>query len=204
MASVRFQMVKKYIAFLTIVPILMVTALVSVDCPICDGLGHMASLPAMEDVHIIEAKSEEIYVTRDACSVYMVYRYDVILSLVNEGQEDGQGWLKMTLKDNLAGLVVDTQYVAIDIPKQTVLDVTYSVWFGTGLDLPGRTEVEVEVVVGEVPDLVCNGTGRIPLNTLFFVRGLKDTFNRIVKVEQRYHPPVAIEWELFIEGFLDE
>lgn len=193
----RFRFQKKYMAFLAIVPLLVVTALVNVDCPVCHGQGSVNSLPAMENVQIVESESKEKYVTRDACGIYILYQYEVVLSLVNEGPDVAEGWLRMTLKDTLNDRVVDEQYVAIEIPGETLLDATYTVWFGTGLDQPGQTKVDVEVVVGAVPDMVCNGTGKIPLNTLFFVNSLKDTFDDIVRVEQAYKPPKSIDWGSF-------
>ena len=191
----RFQ--NKYIAFLTVVPLLVVTALVNVDCPICHGQGSVNSLPSMENVQIVESKSKEKYVTRDTCGLYNLYQYDIILSLVNVGRDTAEGWLKMTLKDTLNDKVLDAQYVAIEILGETLLDATYTVWFGSGLDQSEQTAVDVKVVVGAVPDIVCNGTGKIPLNTLFFVNGLKDTLDDIVRVEHAYKPPKFIDWGSF-------
>jgi len=191
----KYSFQKKYVAFLAIVPLLVVTTLVKVDCPICDGHGLVNSTPSMEKVQIIESEGKELYVTRTACGPFIVYQYDVMVSLLNEGSDEAEGWLRMIHKDMLKDKVLDTQYVAVSIPGETLLDMTYTVWFGAGYEAPGRTEVCVEVIVGEVPDLVCNGTGKIPLNTLFLTNWLKDSFDEIVRVEQEYKPPLAIPWE---------
>jgi hypothetical protein len=159
----------------------------------------------MEDVKIVDYSTRAIQTTPDACGLYLLYKYDVPISLVNESTEDAQGWLKMVLTDTLMDRMIDEQFVEIEIAGLTALDTKYTVWFGSSLgtntgiiETSGQLEVKVEVVIGDIPDLVCNGTGKIPLNTLFFVNGLKDTFSSIVRDEQTYHPPKQVDWEDFI------
>jgi hypothetical protein len=186
---------KKYIAFLTIVPLLVVTAMINVECPVCGGTGSVVSLPAMENVEILSMESKEIEITRDACGTYMIYRYDVSFSVFNDGKEDAEGWLKLNLRELIHGNILDTQFVAIIVPGETIYNVTYNVWFGTGLDVSEKTQVEAEVVIGDVPCSVSNGTGKISLNTFLLVNSLKDTYNKIVKEEVQYNPPEDIDWE---------
>lgn len=190
----KLKLGKKYIAFFTVVPLLVITAMVNIECPICGGSGSIVSLPAMENVEIISMESEEIDVTRDACGVYMIYMYDVSFSVFNSGKDDAEGWLKLNLRELIHGNILDTQFVAITVPGETIYNVTYIVWFGTGLDVSDQTQVEAEVVTGEVPDSVCNGTGTVSLNAFLLVNSLKDTYNKIVKEEVRYNPPLNIDW----------
>lgn len=201
----RFKFQKKYTLFIAVIPLLLATSLYNVECPVCEGHGVIQSLPVMENVKIIDYSTRAIQTTPDACGLYLLYKYDVPISLVNESTEDAQGWLKMVLTDTLMDRMIDEQFVEIEIAGLTALDTKYTVWFGSSLgtntgiiETSGQLEVNVEVVVGDIPDLVCNGTGKIPLNTLFFVNGLKDTFSNIVRDEQTYHPPKQVDWEDFI------
>jgi len=165
------------------------------------GTGFINSTPGMERISILEINSQVQKVQRDACTAYTVYRYDVTLRLLNDGAENGAGWLKMLLVDTTkeeGHNIIDTQYVQVDVPAQTVVNNAYKVVFGSGLDQPGRTEVRAEVVVGSVPDSICNGTGRIALNTWPFVNGLKAHFIETVRTTELYTPPPAIDWEKYV------
>lgn len=203
MGWMKSRLKVKFVAFFAVVPILIVTALVTVPCPVCDGTGSINSTPNTDKVSILEMDSQEQMATRYVCGAYIIYKYDVVIKLLNEGSENAVGWLKMVLVNPLQAEgrnILDTQYVQMDVPAKTVLSTTYTVVFGSGLDLP-HTEVRAEVVVGNVPDTTCNGTGRIPMNASPFVNGLKDTFKDIVRVEQAYKPPVSIDWEDYVSTF---
>ena len=200
-----FKFQKKYTLFLAVIPLLLATSLYSVECPVCHGEGVIQSLPVMENVKIINYSTRAIQTTPDACGLYLLYKYHVQISLVNESSENAQGWLKMVLRDTLVDRMIDEQYIEVDISGLTALDTKYTVWFGSSLgtnsgiiETSGQLDVDVEVVVGDVPDLVCNGTGKVPLNTVFFINGLKDTFTDIVRTEQAYHPPKEVDWEDFV------
>lgn len=188
--SIRFRFQKKYIAFLTIIPLLAVTSLFQVECPVCEGTGYMESMPAMEHVEITNAESEELYVTREICELFIAYKYNIILILKNNGPEDVEGWVKLVLKEYAKGRVMDIQYLSVAIPGESAIEATYTVWFGTGLDVPGRTDVFAEVVTGEIPDETCSGGGKVSLNTWLLVNGFKDKFKEVVRVHHEYKPPV--------------
>lgn len=183
------------IAFLTVVPLLMVTALIPVDCPVCEGDGFLSSMPGIENVKLTNIQSNEKEIIRDACSMYLMYNYDIILSLTNEGPDTAVGFVKLVLVDLSEGKALDTQYVDVEIPGKTSLDVAYNVWFETGLYEPLKTKVNAEVLIGEVPDKTCNGTGKVSLNTLFLADSLKSSFQEISRSERPFMLPVGPLWE---------
>ncbi|UCE97469.1 MAG: hypothetical protein JSV74_05850 [Dehalococcoidia bacterium] len=199
-----FKLHKKYTIFFAVIPLLLATSLYSADCPICQGTGVIESSPVMEYVKIEEYKARPIKTTPDACGLYLLYKYDILISLVNESSDDAEGWLKLTLVDTLVDRMIDEQYVEVSINGLTIFDTKYTLWFGSSLgtntgiiETSGQLEVFVEVLLGEVPCVVCDATGRIPLHTTLFVNGLKDTFTDIVRTEQIYQPPKAVDWENF-------
>ena len=108
--SIKPRLRKKHIAFFTIVPFLVATALIEAECPVCDGQGFVSGTPAMEQVKIVRIESEEIAIARDMCAMYTYYNYYVVLSLENHGSEAARGWVKMVLVDFLDGQPLNQQY----------------------------------------------------------------------------------------------
>lgn len=186
----RFRFQKKYIAFFTIVPLLVVTSLVKINCPVCNGQGFLFSTPGMENVEVRRIESEELEHLRDACGLYLVYHYSILVSLENSGSETAIGYLKLVLIDFTEGQVLDRRYSVVEIPGKTSIDVAYRVWFKAGLDEPLKTEVNALVLRGEVPDLTCDGTGKIPINTWFLANGFRDSGQETGRIEKPFLPPI--------------
>jgi len=128
-------------------------------------------------------------VLHDACGMYLIYNYDVILSLTNESSEEAVGWVKVVLVDFTEGKPLATSYIVIRVPGETTQDVSYSVWFATNLDEELITEVLAEVISGEVEDVTCNGIGKIPLNSLPLVNTLEQKLEEIGRVEKPLELP---------------
>ena len=99
----RIRLQKKYIAFLTVVPLLLSTALIQVECPVCDGTGYVHSTPGMEDVELVDIDSEEVEVIRDACGMFLLYHYVIDLEFKNQGYQDTIGYIKLVLVDFTEG-----------------------------------------------------------------------------------------------------
>ena len=191
----KFRFQKKYFAFLMVVPLLTITAIINVDCPVCGGDGLITSSPAMENVKLTHIESREVDTVRDACSSFLMYNYDVKISLTNEGSDTAIGFLKMILMDFSQGEVLDTKYTVVEILGETSLDVAYNIWFETGLDVELKTLVNAIVLTGEVPDITCKGTGEISLNTLPLVSQLKNSFQEINRAERPFTSPSGWQWE---------
>ena len=193
--SFKFRIQKKYFAFLMVAPLLTVTAMINVVCPVCGGDGVMNSMPAMENVKLTNIESTEIDTVRDACSSFLMYNYDVEVSLTNEGKDTAVGFVKMILMDFTEGKVLGTQYTVVEVPGETTLDVAYNIWFETGLDEKLKTVVNAIVITGEVPDITCNGTGEISLNTLPLVSQLKNSFQEVNRNIRPFSSPAGWQWE---------
>ena len=123
----RFKALTKpsFIAFFTLVPVLLLTALIKVPCPACGGSGHVSGTPGMENVQILDFKYTEGQREQDACGVYTVWKYTVKLQLLNEGTEEAVGWIKLTMIDTTKdedSSMVDTQYIKVDVPVQSILN----------------------------------------------------------------------------------
>ena len=95
----RFRFQKKYVAFLTVVPLIAAASLIQVNDPVCQGTGFLASSPEMVNVEITNSESREIYVTREICEQFIAYKYEIALDLKNNGDADAAGWIKLVLKN---------------------------------------------------------------------------------------------------------
>jgi hypothetical protein len=180
---------KKYIAFFTIVPLLMASAIVEVDDPVCEGTGVISPTPGMDNVRIIRTESTERSIIRDTCGAYLVYGYDVTISAENTGPEAVAGWVKLTLIDFVRGKALNTQYIILEIDGNTTVDTTYTVWFTTGLNEKEVTEVQATLVLTDLPDPTCDGTGKIPLNTYLLVNYQKDSLLQLSQIPRPEAPP---------------
>ena len=193
----KFKLQKKYIAFLTVVPLLVATAIINVDCPVCNGQGFVLSTPGMDKVRITDIESEEKAIYRNACDMFLMYNYDITLSIENSGPDEAVGWIKMVLIDFVDGKPLDSQYTVVEILGEASVNLLYNVWFSTGLDEPRRTEVDAVVLTGEVPDVTCNGTGKVPLNSWPVINSLKNRIREMEEVEKPWAPPI---WPIDDEG----
>jgi hypothetical protein len=191
----KFSIQKKYFAFFMVVPLLTLTAMIKIDCPVCGGDGVISSAPAMENVTLTDIESREIDTIRDACTNFLMFNYDVEISLTNEGDEDAVGFVKMILLDFTEGKVLGTQYTVVEVPGKTTLDVSYNLWFETGLDEKLKTVVNAVVITGEVPCITSNGTGKISLNSLPLVSQLKNSFQEISRDVKSFSSPAGWQWE---------
>ncbi len=180
---------KKYVAFFTVVPLLIVLSLIHVTCPICDGTGAVSVAPGMENVHIMQVDGSQITAVQNICEMFTLFQYDVTVRLTNTSFEKVDGWLKLVLRDYSKGIMLDRQYVAVHIPAEATADIGFKVWFRTGIDVPITIEVHAEQVTDNVPDDVCNGSGKLPLNMWLVVNNLKGTLKEISRENQEFTPP---------------
>ncbi len=180
---------KKYIAFFAVVPLLMASAIVKVDDPVCDGTGVVSALPGMENVRIIHTESTERNIIRDTCGAYLVYGYDITIAAENTGPEAVAGWVKLTLIDFVRGKALNTQYIILEIDGNTTVDTIYTVWFTTGLNEKEVTEIQAELVLTDLPDPTCDGTGKISLNTYFLVKFQKESLKKLSQIPRPEAPP---------------
>lgn len=193
---IKFRSQKKYIVFLTVIPLLVMTSLVKAECPVCEGDGCMSVMLGIENVELLNVESEETYVSRQYCEMYILYKYDIMLSLKNNGPDEVEGWIKIILREFGKGKVMDIKYVTIELPGEATIDVTYVVWFQSGLDAPLLTEVHAELETGEIPDETCSGTGKVPLNSWLLINNLKENIQEVARVTKEFKPPVYYGPEL--------
>jgi len=190
--TIKFQ--KKYLAFFTVMPLLLITSFIQVDCPVCSGTGMVSNSLGMEKVRIVEMESREIGTMYHACGMFLMYGYEVDLTLENKGSQDAIGWIKLVLVDFKEGKPTDNRYTVIEVPADSSWEFQFSVWFQSNHDEKRVTEVRAEVLTGEVPDETCDGTGSVPLNTYPVISNLKQQFQELYAAEIPWVPPAFYEW----------
>jgi len=195
---------KRTLAFFLAVPLLAITSVTTASCPVCDGTGTLDVSEGMDKVKIMEYDTWEWRITRDACGLFILYYWDIDIRMLNEGDEDVEGWVKHTLYDITRDdkPVIDEQYRPVSLSGSSVVTESYTVVFGTGVDAYGKTGVEIEIMEGDIPDPTCDGTGRVPSNTWVFADGLKNRLVEAIRDEATYSPPQVIDWEDYY--FFDE
>tara|TARA_B100001971_G_scaffold213175_1_gene245756 strand:+ start:1682 stop:2296 length:615 start_codon:yes stop_codon:yes gene_type:complete len=186
--SAKFRFQKKYAAFLTVVPLLIITSLVQIDDPVTNGTGVLASAEGMENVRLANSQSYMQYAMSDICDAYFVYKYDITLSLVNDGPDEAQGWVKLILRDFTKGTVMDIQYISVEIPGLTPIDVTYPVWFTTAPMVARASEVHAELASGDIP--YGDGSGKTSLNSWLLVNAFKNKFQEKARLVGEFKPPI--------------
>jgi len=97
--------------------------------------------------------------------------------------------LKLILRDYAKGTMLDRQYVSVHIPAEATADINFKVWFRTGIDVPTTIDAHAEKVTDNVPDDVCDGKGKLPLNMWLVVDRLKGTLKEISREQQDFTPP---------------
>jgi hypothetical protein len=175
---------KKYIAFFAITPLLMVMSFIKLPCPICNGSGEVGITPGMENVHVMYTSGYQVTSVKNVCEMYTLFQYEMTVRLTNTDFKDVDGWLKLVLRDYSKGVMLDRQYVAVHIPAESTTEVNFRIWFRTGFEIPITIEVHTETVTDNIPDDVCGGSGRLPLNMWLMASKLK---NALSEVSQQQH-----------------
>jgi len=189
----KIKLQKKFIAFFTVVPLLLLSSLIKVPCPIDGGTGIISS-NGMKWVSItnIEATATGVYLA--FCGVYRIYPTDVTLTLQNNGDTDASGQLSLILVDYKTGKVLNNQYVGVSVPAHMQTNAIYNVYFQTNVDDPTTVKVNAKVVGGDIEDTVCNGTGKVPLNFWPFYNQMKTTL--LANQQQTVSTPAFIPYFL--------
>ncbi len=190
----KFHFQKKYLAFFMVMPLLLITSFVQVNCPVCGGTGVVTNSLGMEKVRIISIESEEIGTMYHACGMFIMYGYDVKITLENQGDQDAAGWLKLVLIDFLKGTPEDNEYTIVKVPAKSSWEYQFRVWFQSNHDQKRVTEVKAAILTGEVPDETCAGTGKVALNRYPVVNRLKGQFQQLYTAEVPWAPPGFEEW----------
>jgi len=171
----KFKAQKKYIAFFTIVPMLIVTALIQMPCPVCEGTGSISNT-GMGEVRITNIKEEITGVYTVSCLATRVYITDIALTMQNDGAVDGNGYVSMVLIDYKKGRVLDNQLVQVNVPSNMQVDAFYTIFFQVSIDDPKTIQVNAKVLSDDVPDEACDGKGGVALNSWPVFNILKDRF----------------------------
>ena len=185
--TVRFS--KKYIAFFALVPFLLAFSSITAKCPVCSGTGRLSSTPGMQYVQLISSDFKELQVSRDVCTSYIVYSYTITLTLKNDSNTHTNGYAKATLKTYSKGSILDSQYLPVNIPKQSTIEEKYDIAFrASGLDQPEAAKVEVQLESGDFSCKICSGSGKVSINSWLLAKTLQNSYRELSVVEHQYTP----------------
>ena len=184
----NIKFTKKYIAFFTVIPLLLILSTITAKCPVCRGTGKLSSTPGMKDVEMVSSTYKEILISRDVCTTYIVYSYTITLTLKNNGADATTGYVKAILKGYAKGNVLDSQYLPVSIPGQSTVEEKYDIAFKAGLDQPEAAKVETQLESGDFDCKICSGSGKVALNSWLLARTLENSYRSISLIEHEYTP----------------
>jgi len=154
----------------------------------------MANSLGMENVQIVAIESKEIGTIYHACGMFIMYGYELKISLRNQADQDAVGWLKIVLVDFVQSTPQDHQYTVVEVPARSTQEFMFMFWFSSNHDQPKVTEVKAAVLTGEVPDETCGATGKVAMNQYPLANSLKEKFKQLYVAEVPWVPPQAWEW----------
>ena len=207
--SSHFRIQKKYIGFFTVVPLLILTAIIRVPDPVCDGAGEISNT-GMSTVTVLKIDSSLVSSGQyDACLSFRVFTYNVVVTLQNSAKEvTGNGYLLVALIDNKTGKVLGSQPVIATVPPMQQVQNFFTVTFYLGSDPPGETRVVAATKTDAQPCQVCGGTGKVSLNALLLAKFQKTAYAQVQLVQAMTitQPDVSLSPEelLGMEGTTDQ
>jgi hypothetical protein len=190
----RILVNKGYLSFFIAVPLLTSSAFIQVECPVCEGGGTIISSHNMQYVRIDDVDTELKRVQMEACTMALIYKYGIEISVSNDNEREAIGYLEMVLVNYETGRPISTEYVVIEVAGGASIRLSYDITFRTGTDVYSRTGAAARVLVGDIPDSTCGGTGRIPLNKYPLISLLKQQVYELQKAEIPWQPPPHF-WE---------
>ncbi|MCL2679807.1 MAG: hypothetical protein FWF18_06000 [Dehalococcoidia bacterium] len=190
-----FKAQKKYLAFFGIVPLLLTTAMIPVECPECEGRGVVSST-GMHNVTVVRLTYTTDINPVVGCNNYLAYKSSIHLVLLNSGEDNAHGYINMVLLDVSVGKIITTQTVTAEIPASTEAAYDFDITFQVYVDNPPITRVAAEVVNSDVQCISCNGKGTVAANYWPLVYVMKDSLKASQRIDKPWTPPPWEEpWE---------
>ncbi len=188
----RFKLQKKYLAFFSLVPLLLATAIFQVSCPECDGKGEISST-GMQDVSITRLVYTTTINPMVGCNNFLAYSTDVNMTALNAGAEDAHGYVTLVLQDISTGKIVATQDVTVAVSASAEAEYVFNVVFRVYIENPPVTKVVAHVENSNVTCKACSGKGTVALNSWPFVYSMKDALKASQRIENPWQAPIWIE-----------
>jgi len=177
--TISFQ--KKILALFGIIPLVMGTAVVPVDCPFCYGTGEIGS-QGMENVLIMqqpEIVRQSIWDV--SCGSYRGYQLYIKLFLRNDGSIDADGLIELQIVDTTNNFTSESKHVSVFVGagKETE-QIVSAVWVEDKNDNPSQNVyVKARVNTNEnTPCETCRGSGKVALNTWALNKKAKEVHDR--------------------------
>ena len=179
--------------FLAIVPLLLATAIIKVDCPTCGGHGLVVGSSHMDAVRIISVEDRILDSTQDACTGYIVTKARPYITANNIGANDAEGWLTISLinTDNNECLAERHVPITIAATTSTVLNSLVVFAFYSADIPPKHLTLKVEALTGELPCPMCNGGGKTSLNTSFLANAVEAHVNTEIQSAVEFGPDLS-------------
>jgi hypothetical protein len=183
---------KKYIAFFTVVPLLVVLAYLPVNCPVCQGLGNISSTN-VEGLVILQTDDVIQPIQLIGCYDYQAYVADITLTLQNSGSQDANGYISVDLISAVYGKILDTQFTVVSVPAGQQAKTTFSLVFQVAAPEVEPVRLSAQVMDPNQPCTACDGSGKVKFNTWPFYEMMKGQFLASMPKVEPYVPQLELE-----------
>jgi|GEM_PF-1383573 len=172
----KFTLQKKVLAFCGIIPLMLATHWIPVDCPTCDGVGVISGR-GMEHVTIIENPiTTRLSAESIVCGAYVLYTLQTLVVLQNDGDKDANGLVELRMSDRVSGYHEPWEKLAIvecEAGKQHEQLITSQWAIAVEHDKAKLPTISVTILNDDIPCPACKGTLNVPLNKWMFHNNLK-------------------------------
>jgi hypothetical protein len=191
--NIRKLLSRPKLYFLVVTPLLLATALIKIECPVCDGSGSIIGSVGMERVIVVTMEDRIIDSIQDACSGYVVTKARPVITVNNIGSDVAAGWLKINLVNLETKEELAVQYLPVEVsPSATSVLQSLLVFAFYSADIPPQNiGLKAEPLTGTVPDTVCGGTGKVTLNSYLLARAYQDKLVSLVQSEHEFGPDLS-------------
>jgi hypothetical protein len=172
---------KKYIAFFSIVPLMLASAFIKLPCPVCEGTGTISSwgMSGVTIQHIDYSLNSQG--AEDACLTYQSYTFVLTLTLYNNGIQDAQGYVMLGLVDVDNNMIIGKAPAAIQVKsKQTIQNVDTATFY-LSETLPTNISIAVQPLSDAAKCTICGGSGKLTLNQWILAKFQPE---QLVKLQQ--------------------
>jgi hypothetical protein len=164
----RFRPRRRHLAAGTVLSLLLFPSLITVRCPVCQACGYV-SRPHMEEVTITGVKSAEPSllpaVEGEASHTEQTYAYELVVSALNQSASRARGYIRFTLTDATDGTTLLEVYGRLEMEGNTAREIPYTLLRDSEGESFRPAVLKAEVALNDMPDIACQGSGRVSLMT---------------------------------------
>jgi hypothetical protein len=162
----KFSLRRRHLAAAGVLVLLLLPSLITVKCPVCQAGGYV-SRPHMEKVEITGVKIVQTSTLPPAegetSPKGQTCVYEVEASALNQSASRARGYIRFILADATDGTTLLEAYGRMEIEGNSSRVIPYTLLQDVEGESPRPAVVNAQVVLNDMPDIACQGSGRVSL-----------------------------------------